>query len=239
MHNIILAVLYITVIAVNHFRYSFLLSGDTGNIIIYLANVFVNPLALSFIISITICVTVKKRNSASYIRGTCWFMGMILAINSYYLWQKYADWNYTFTKAKMTITVPNKRWVSHIIDHEPHLVTLDAHASITILSSTQDERGIHSFDDLALMQRSFFREKYHHEEPPFHPCTVKGFKCAYQDYLDNVQTINDGKVKRTIMMTLLDTTDLIFIIAAIDPEYEQQYREKIMEMMYSVRHAEK
>ncbi len=61
MQNIILLILYLFLIAVNHFRYKFLLSGNTGEMILYFANVFFNPLALSFIIATIICITIKKK----------------------------------------------------------------------------------------------------------------------------------------------------------------------------------
>ncbi|KDG82018.1 hypothetical protein AE16_03847 [Escherichia coli UCI 57] len=60
MQNIILLFIYLLLIVVNHFRYKFLLSGNTGEMILYFANVFFNPLALSFIIATIICITIKK-----------------------------------------------------------------------------------------------------------------------------------------------------------------------------------
>lgn len=65
MQNIILLFIYLLLIVVNHFRYKFLLSGNTGEMILYFANVFFNPLALSFIIATIICITIKKRSSHS------------------------------------------------------------------------------------------------------------------------------------------------------------------------------
>ncbi len=59
MQNIILLFIYLLLIAVNHFRYKFLLSGNAGEMILYFANVFFNPLALSFIIATIICITIK------------------------------------------------------------------------------------------------------------------------------------------------------------------------------------
>lgn len=49
MQNIILLFIYLLLIAVNHFRYKFLLSGNAGEMILYFANVFFNPLALSLL----------------------------------------------------------------------------------------------------------------------------------------------------------------------------------------------
>lgn len=43
MENIILLFIYLLLIAVNHFRYKFLLSGNAGEMILYFANVFFNP----------------------------------------------------------------------------------------------------------------------------------------------------------------------------------------------------
>lgn len=39
MQNIILLFIYLLLIAVNHFRYKFLLSGNAGEMILYFANV--------------------------------------------------------------------------------------------------------------------------------------------------------------------------------------------------------
>ena len=62
MQNII----HLLLIAVNHFRYKFLLSGNAGEMILYFANVFFNPLALSFIIATIICITIKKAAAALF-----------------------------------------------------------------------------------------------------------------------------------------------------------------------------
>lgn len=61
MQNIILLFIYLLLIAVNHFRYKFLLSGNAGEMILYFANVFFNPLALSFIIATIIWYNDKKK----------------------------------------------------------------------------------------------------------------------------------------------------------------------------------
>lgn len=68
MQNIILLFIYLLLIVVNHFRYKFLLSGNTGEMILYFANVFFNPLALSFIIAAIICITIKKKQPQLYSR---------------------------------------------------------------------------------------------------------------------------------------------------------------------------
>ncbi|STL47352.1 Uncharacterised protein [Escherichia coli] len=77
MQNIILLFIYLLLIAVNHFRYKFLLSGNAGEMILYFANVFFNPLALSFIIATIICITIKKRSSRSFIRRHLLVNGII------------------------------------------------------------------------------------------------------------------------------------------------------------------
>lgn len=43
MQNIILLFIYLLLIAVNHFRHKFLLSGNAGEMILYFANVFLTP----------------------------------------------------------------------------------------------------------------------------------------------------------------------------------------------------
>ncbi|MBZ5718201.1 hypothetical protein LAZ26_11240, partial [Haemophilus influenzae] len=61
---------------------------------------------------------------------------------------------------------------------------------------------------------------------------VQGFACAYQE---GVQTMSDGKVSHAIFMTLLDNTNLIQLVAAIDPDYLDEYQEEVMKMMLSAR----
>ncbi|EKJ56170.1 hypothetical protein EC01304_5349 [Escherichia coli 0.1304] len=115
MQNIILLFIYLLLIAVNHFRYKFLLSGNAGEMILYFANVFFNPLALSFIIATIICITIKKRSSRSFIRGTCWLMGLFLIYSSYTVWERHSIWDYTFPEPGITVTVPSKQWVANIV----------------------------------------------------------------------------------------------------------------------------
>ena len=44
MQNIILLFIYLLLIVVNHFRYKCLLAGNTGEMILYFANVFLTHL---------------------------------------------------------------------------------------------------------------------------------------------------------------------------------------------------
>lgn len=92
--------------------------------ILYFANVFFNPLALSFIIATIICITIKKRSSRSFIRGTCWLMGLFLIYSSYTVWERHSTWDYTFPGPGITVTVPSKQWVANIVKQGPILVTL-------------------------------------------------------------------------------------------------------------------
>lgn len=47
--------------------------------------------------------------------------------------------------------------------------------------------------------------------------------------------MSDGKVRHAIFMTLLDNTNLIQLVAAIDPDYLDEYQEEVMKMMLSAR----
>ncbi len=47
--------------------------------------------------------------------------------------------------------------------------------------------------------------------------------------------MSDGKVRHAIFMTLLDNTNLIQLVAAIDPDYFDEYQEEVMKMMLSAR----
>ncbi len=170
MQNIILLILYLFLIAVNHFRYKFLLSGNTGEMILYFANVFFNPLALSFIIATIICITIKKRSSRSFIRGTCWLMGLFLIYSSYTVWERHSTWDYSFPGPGITVTVPSKQWVANIVKQGPTLVTRDAHAILAIVAFSQNEVGVHSIEELTATQNG---------TAEMHVCDVQGFACAY------------------------------------------------------------
>lgn len=223
MQNIILLFIYLLLIAVNHFRYKFLLSGNAGEMILYFANVFFNPLAVSFIIATIICITIKKRSSRSFIRGTCWLMGLFLIYSSYTVWERHSTWDYTFPGPGITVTVPSKQWVANIVKQGPILVTRDAHAILVIVAFSQNELGVHSIEKLTTAQAG---------TPELHICDIQGFTCAYQE---GIQTMSDGKVRHAIFMTLLNNTNLIRLTAAIDPDYLDEYREDVMKMMLSAR----
>ncbi|MBV7076509.1 hypothetical protein HFK73_19390 [Escherichia coli] len=221
MQNIILLFIYLLLIVVNHFRYKFLLSGNTGEMILYFANVFFNPLALSFIIATIICITIKKRSSHSFIRGTCWLMGLFLIYSSYTVWERHSTWDYTFPGPGITVTVPSKQWVANIVKQGPILVTRDAHAILVIVAFSQNELGVHSIEELTATQNG---------TAEMHVCDVKGFAYAYQE---GIQTMSDGKIRHAIFMTLLDNTNLIRLVAAIDPDYLDEYQEEVMKMILS------
>ncbi|MCZ9149936.1 hypothetical protein [Escherichia albertii] len=223
MQNIILLFIYLLLIAVNHFRYKFLLSGNAGEMILYFANVFFNPLAVSFIIATIICITIKKRSSRSFIRGTCWLMGLFLIYSSYTVWERHSTWDYTFPGPGITVTVPSKQWVFNMVKQGPILVTRDAHAILIIVAFSQNELGVHSIKELTAAQAG---------TPELHICDIQGFTCAYQE---GIQTMSDGKVRHAIFMTLLNNTNLIRLTAAIDPDYLDEYREDVMKMMLSAR----
>ncbi|AHA67837.1 Putative membrane protein [Shigella dysenteriae 1617] len=82
---------------------------------------------------------------------------------------------------------------------------------------------MHSIEELTAIQNG---------TAEMHVCDVQGFACAYQE---GVQTMSDGKVRHAIFMTLLDNTNLIQLVAAIDPDYFDEYQEEVMKMMLSAR----
>lgn len=45
--------------------------------------------------------------------------------------------------------------------------------------------------------------------------------------------MSDGKIRHAIFMTLLDNTNLIRLVAAIDPDYLDEYQEEVMKMILS------
>lgn len=219
MQNIILLFIYLLLIVVNHFRYKFLLSGNTGEMILYFANVFFNPLALSFIIAAIICITIKKKQPQLYSRHL--LVGLFLIYSSYTVWERHSTWDYTFPGPGITVTVPSKQWVANIVKQGPILVTRDAHAILVIVAFSQNELGVHSIEELTATQNGTAQ---------MHVCDVKGFACAYQE---GIQTMSDGKIRHAIFMTLLDNTNLIRLVAAIDPDYLDEYQEEVMKMILS------
>ncbi|HAW8810618.1 TPA: hypothetical protein JYV79_003104, partial [Escherichia coli] len=168
-------------------------------------------------------ITIKKRSSRSFIRGTCWLMGLFLIYSSYTVWERHSIWDYTFPEPGITVTVPSKQWVANIVKQGPTLVTRDAHAILAIVAFSQNELGVHSIEELTATQNG---------TAEMHVCDVQGFACAYQE---RVQTMSDAKVRHAIFMTLLDNTNLIQLVAAIDPDYLDEYQEEVMKMMLSAR----
>lgn len=94
---------------------------------------------------------------------------------------------------------------------------------LAIVAFSQNEVGVHSIEELTATQNG---------TAEMHVCDVQGFACAYQE---GVQTMSDGKVRHAIFMTLLDNTNLIQLVAAIDPDYLDEYQEEVMKMMLSAR----
>lgn len=100
-------------------------------------------------------------------------------------------------------------------------MTRDAHAILVIVAFSQNELGVHSIEELTATQNG---------TAEMHVCDVKGFACAYQE---GIQTMSDGKIRHAIFMTLLDNTNLIRLVAAIDPDYLDEYQEEVMKMILS------
>ncbi|KAA9802904.1 hypothetical protein F7F78_18310 [Escherichia coli] len=69
----------------------------------------------------------------------------------------------------------------------------------------------------------------------FHDCNAKHFTCKYQDVLINF----DGQQKRTISVYLEDTPRAVGIIALMEPDTADKYRQQAMEIMLSAKNTVK
>lgn len=79
MRYFVLSALWIITVFITHLQYRNLLSGDPGMIGEYIGSVVIGPILLPSIVSGVICAFRKKtRNFASFIRGCCWVLGVII-----------------------------------------------------------------------------------------------------------------------------------------------------------------
>lgn len=234
MRYIILFFLFIMVMGVNHLHYNYLLSGDAGMSGEYIGYIFIGPIIFSTIISAIVCLIARKRNSASFIRGCCWVMGLMLITSAHSLLRAPPSQEYVFSKEKITVTIPNKHWRDYKNDEGKNfLITHDANAAIMINRWSQKEKGIYSFKELTDTQKetSAFIEKFPDQDLTLKTCEVKGAQCRYQEL--NL-TLQDNQKKRVIYTYLLDSDDFIIITATIAPEFIDSYHDDVIKIINSV-----
>ncbi|AHA67841.1 Transposase [Shigella dysenteriae 1617] len=92
-----------------------------------------------------------------------------------------------------------------------------------------------SLEELKKMQRDNLKDQYNEEIFQFHDCNAKHFTCKYQDVLINF----DGQQKRTISVYLEDTPRAVGIIALMEPDTADKYRQQAMEIMLSAKNTVK
>ncbi|BEC47947.1 hypothetical protein VEE53_34450 [Escherichia coli] len=77
----------------------------------YIGSVLLGPLLLPVLVSGILCTFTKKtRNFASFTRGCCWVLGVLLLSNVGNTFRLFTPWHYTFEKAAISVTVPNRHW---------------------------------------------------------------------------------------------------------------------------------
>ncbi|MCV5404019.1 hypothetical protein OFM88_31170, partial [Escherichia coli] len=63
------------------------------------------------LVSGILCAFAKKtRNFASFTRGCCWVLGVLLLSNVGNTFRMFTPWHYTFEKAAISVTIPNRHW---------------------------------------------------------------------------------------------------------------------------------
>lgn len=77
----------------------------------YIGSVFLGPLLLPVLVSGILCAFIKKkRNFASFTRGCCWVLGILLLSKVGNTFRMFTPWQYTFENAAITVTIPNRHW---------------------------------------------------------------------------------------------------------------------------------
>ncbi len=84
------------------------------------------------------------------------------------------------------------------------------------------------------MQRDNLKDQYNEETFQFHDCNAETFTCKYQDVLINF----DGQQKEPSVF-ILKTPQGWGIIALMEPDTADKYRQQAMEIMLSAKNTVK
>lgn len=204
----------------------------------YIGSVFLGPLLLPVLVSGILCAFIKKtRNFASFTRGCCWVLGILLLSKVGNTFRMFTPWQYTFENAAITVTIPNRHWNTVSISTN-ETIDIRSEDNSVFISAFRLPAGRSADDPLEALkkkQRDNLKDQYNEEAFQFHVCNAKHFTCKYQDVLINF----DGQQKRTISVYLEDTPRAVGIIALIAPDTADKYRQQAMEIMLSAKNAVK
>ncbi|GAB8905702.1 hypothetical protein OkiPb00536_33970 [Escherichia coli] len=164
-------------------------------------------------------------------------MGVLLLSNVGNTFRLFTPWHYTFEKAAISVTVPNRHWntVSISTDKTIDIRSEDNSVFISAFRLPAGRSADDSLEELKKMQRDNLKDQYNEETFQFHDCNAKHFTCKYQDVLINF----DGQQKRTISVYLEDTPRAVGIIALMEPDTADKYRQQAMEIMLSAKNTVK
>lgn len=236
MKYIILLMLWIITVFLSHLQHSNLLSGDPGMVGEYIGSVLLGPLLLPVLVSGILCAFAKKtRNFASFTRGCCWVLGVLLLSNVGNTFRMITPWQYTFENAAITVTVPNRQWntIPGRTDKKIFIKSEDNNVFISAFRLPSGRSIDDSLEELKNMQRDNLKDQYIEETFQFHDCNAKYFTCKYQDVLISF----DGNSKRIISVYLEDTPRAVGIIASLRPNTPDKYRHQAMEIMLSAKNS--
>ena len=192
----------------------------------YIGSVFLGPLLLPVLVSGILCAFAKKtRNFASFTRGCCWVLGILLLSNISNTFRIITPWQYTFENAAISIST----------DKTIDIRSEDNSVFISAFRLPAGRSADGSLEELKKMQRDNLKDQYNEETFQFHDCNAKHFTCKYQDVLINF----DGQQKRTISVYLEDTPRAVGIIALMEPDTADKYRQQAMEIMLSAKNTVK
>ncbi len=204
----------------------------------YICSVFLGPLLLPVLVSgILFAFIKKKRNFASFTRGCCWVLGILLLSKVGNTFRMFTPWQYTFENAAITVTIPNRHWNTVSISTNK-TIDIRSEDNSVFISAFRLPAGRSADDPLEALkkkQRDNLKDQYNEEAFQFHDCNAKHFTCKYQDVLINF----DGQQKRTISVYLEDTPRAVGIIALMAPDTADKYRQQAMEIMLSAKNAVK
>ncbi|EHL0941557.1 hypothetical protein BOQ69_004116 [Escherichia coli] len=205
----------------------------------YIGSVFLGPLLLPVLVSGILCAFIKKkkRNFASFTRGCCWVLGILLLSKVGNTFRMFTPWQYTFENAAITVTIPNRHWNTVSISTNK-TIDIRSEDNSVFISAFRLPAGRSADDPLEALkkkQRDNLKDQYNEEAFQFHDCNAKHFTCKYQDVLINF----DGQQKRTISVYLEDTPRAVGIIALMAPDTADKYRQQAMEIMLSAKNAVK
>lgn len=237
MRYAVLLILYIANIVAGHIINSNLLSGNAHMQGEYIGAVLLFPTIFPAIISGIICAIAKKRTSASFIRGCCWVLGVILLSHIGNAFRTFTPWHYTFEDVGISVSVPNGHWKTYTTkaNNQTMLITDDSNAAIYAQSVPQTENTSDLIEEITMHQQLMLVAQYNEDAFQFHDCEVKGYTCHYQDVPLKV----NNSPKRMISFVLQNKNHAAIIFATISPDFVDKYRDSVVKIILSAKSVEK